>query len=136
MTYSDGVTPPVSYAYDDIGQRTSMTDGTGTSSWVIDSLHRVTRTTDGANHVVDYGYTLPGTTTPDLRDPATTIKHTPANVVTRGFDDAGRMTSTTDWLGNVTTFHPDADSDIDTVTFPTGTGLVDRDRPRRQLRLR
>ena len=35
ITYSDGVTPNVSnVVYDPDGQRTSMTDGTGTSSWV------------------------------------------------------------------------------------------------------
>jgi len=48
VAYSDGATPNVSnLTYDADGQRLTMTDGTGTSSWVWDSLHRLTSSTDG-----------------------------------------------------------------------------------------
>src|SRR5207245_11714368 len=65
ISYSDGRTPNVSnIQYDADGQRTQMTDGTGTSSW--------------------------------------------------SYDDAGHLHSVTDWLGNVTTFGYDANSNLTT----------------------
>lgn len=58
ITYSDGVTPNVSnIAYDNDGQRTGMTDGTGTSAWVWDSLHRLSSYTNGASAQVQYACT-------------------------------------------------------------------------------
>ena len=123
VTYGDATTPNVTaISYDGAGRRTSMVDGSGTSTWSWDSLGRLKSTKSGAGKVVAYGYD-------NLRDPATTITYpggTPANkVVTRGFDDAGRMTTIGDWLTNTTTFAPDADSNLETVTRPAGTGLVD-----------
>ena len=47
VTYSDGVTPDVTYAYDADGRRTSMTDGTGTTTYTYDSLGRLTADTQG-----------------------------------------------------------------------------------------
>src|SRR5947207_7103544 len=47
-TQSDGVTPNVSgITYDADGQRIGMSDGTGTSSWGWDSLHRMVSYTNG-----------------------------------------------------------------------------------------
>ena len=51
--YSDGKTPNVSdITYDADGQRTAMTDGTGTSRLTYDSLNRLTSSTDGAGATV------------------------------------------------------------------------------------
>ena len=41
-------------------------------------------------------------------------------MVGRHYDAAGRMDSTTDWLGNTTAFHTDANANLDLTTFPTG----------------
>src|SRR5439155_1687972 len=57
-SYSDGVTPDVTFGYNAHGQRTAMTDGTGHSSYTYDSLHRMTSTTNGAGAVVRYAYDL------------------------------------------------------------------------------
>jgi RHS repeat-associated protein len=116
VLFSDGVTAPVSYGYDDDGQRTSMTDGTGQSSFVIDSLHRLTSHTDGAGNTVTYGY--------DLNDNPTSITY-PATVggggtVTRVYDDAGRLSSLTDWLSNTTQFGYDPNSNLTRETYPNG----------------
>ena len=55
VTYSDGVTPDVtSIGHDADGQRTAMTDGTGTSSWTWNSLHDMISYTDGAGAEVQY----------------------------------------------------------------------------------
>jgi YD repeat-containing protein len=118
IAYSDGVTPNVTnIVYDGDGQRTSMTDGTGTSSWVWDSLHRPTSYTNGAGAQVQYGY--------NLRSLVTTLTYPGSLNVTRGYDDAGRFTSVLDWQSNTTTFRYDVNSNLTTETLPSGTGVVD-----------
>ena len=118
IIYSDNVTPNVTnIAYDADGQRTGMTDGTGTSTWAWDSLHRLTSYTNGAGAQVQYAY--------NLRNLATTITYPGALNVTRGYDDAGRMTSVQDWLGNTTSFGYDVNSNLTTETLPAASGVVD-----------
>ena len=119
ITYSDGVTPNVSnVTYDNDGQRTGMTDGTGTSSWVWDSLHRLTSYTNGHGDQVQYAY--------NLRNLVTSITYPGGTQsVTRGYDDAGRWTSVSDWNSNSTGFGYDANSNLTTETLPTATSVVD-----------
>ncbi|MDQ6617188.1 MAG: DUF6531 domain-containing protein [Actinomycetota bacterium] len=118
ISYSDGVTPNVSnITYDSDGQRTSMTDGTGTSTWAWDSLHRLTSYTNGAGAQVQYGY--------NLRNLATTITYPGSLTVTRGYDNAGRFTSVQDWLSNNTSFGYDPNSNLTTETLPAASGVVD-----------
>ena len=119
FTYSDGVTPNVSnITYDVDGQRTAMTDGTGTSSWTWDSLHRMTSSTDGTGKTVDYSYDLAGHTTAiTYPGQITPVRQT--------FDDAGRLQTIADWLGNTTTFAYDANSNRTSEVFPTGSGSTD-----------
>ncbi len=118
ITYSDGVTPNVTnIAYDGDGQRTGMTDGTGTSAWVWDSLHRLTGYTHGAGAQVQSAY--------NLRNLPTTITYPGTLNVTRGYDDAGRLTSVQDWLSNTTSFGYYVNSNLTTETLPTASGVVD-----------
>jgi YD repeat-containing protein len=117
ITYSDRKTPNVTLVYDADGQRTSMTDGTGTSSWTYDSLHRVTATTTGAGAKVKYAYDLKGQLT-GLTYP------TSGHSVSRTFDAADRLTSIKDWLGNSTTFGYDGDGNLTKETLPTSTGIT------------
>jgi YD repeat-containing protein len=52
ITYSDGSTPNVTgIQYDLDGQRTQMSDETGTPTWAWDSLHRLTSSKDGAGNM-------------------------------------------------------------------------------------
>ena len=60
ISYSDGTTPKVTMTYDKDGQRVQMIDGTGTSSWTWDALHRMTSSKDGAGVTVTYTYDLDG----------------------------------------------------------------------------
>ncbi len=48
----------VSYAYNNLGLRTQMTDGTGTSRYSYDSLNRPITTTDGVGKTITYTYDL------------------------------------------------------------------------------
>jgi len=115
VTYSDGTTPNVTnIIYDLDGQRTGMTDGTGTSTRTYDSLHRLTSYTNGALVTVGYGY--------NLRNLPTTITYPGGHTVTQGYDDAGRLTSVQDWLisPNTTTFGYDANGNVTSDTLPNG----------------
>jgi RHS repeat-associated protein len=115
ITYSDGVTPNVTtISYDNDGRRTSMTDGTGTTSWVSDSLGRLTSQTNGAAQTMGYGY--------DLRGDDTTITYPgTTGTVTQTFDAAGRLTKVKDWLNHETVFNLDADSFLTSQVYPNGT---------------
>jgi RHS repeat-associated protein len=114
ITYSDGKTPNVSFAHDADGRRTSMTDGSGTTTYSYDSLNRLTRSVTGAGAQVSYDYNLRGLLT-GLTYPGG------AHTVTRGYDDAGRLTSVTDWLGHTTTFAYDPDGKPVSESYPNGT---------------
>lgn len=117
-TYSDGSTPNVTYTtYDGDGQRIGLTDGTGTSTWTWDSLHRMVSYSNGNGAQVQWSY--------NLRNLPTTLTYPGSLNVTRGYDVAGRWTSVRDWNGNQTTFGYDADSNLTTETFPSASGVVD-----------
>jgi RHS repeat-associated protein len=118
ITYSDGATPNVSNTtYDAVGQRTGMTDGTGTSNWAYDSLSRLVSYTNGAGTQIQWGY--------NLRNMPTNIVYPGSLNVSRAYDTAGRWVSVQDWNTNTTTFGYDPDSNLTTETFPAASGIVD-----------
>jgi RHS repeat-associated protein len=117
ISYSDGKTPHVTLAYDADGQRTSMTDGTGTSSWGYDSLRRVTATRTGAGTELKYSYDLKGQLT-KITYPGV------AHSVSRTWDDSGRLISIADWLGNSTTYSYDPDGNLTIESLPATTGFA------------
>jgi RHS repeat-associated protein len=113
VTYSDGITPKVTFQYDAEGERTQMVDGTGTITYSYDSLYRLTQNTNGAGSQVQYAYDLVGHLT-KLTYPGGTKS------VSRTYDDAGRLASVTDWLNNTTRFGYDADGNLTTQTYANG----------------
>ena len=118
VTYSDGVTPNVTNViYDKDGQRTGMTDGTGSSTWVWDSLGRLSGFTDGRGDKVQYQY--------NLRGLITQVTYPGGANVSRGYDIAGRWTSVADWATNSFIFGYDANSNLTTRTLPSSSGEVD-----------
>jgi len=107
--YSEGATPNVTIGYDTLGQRTSMTDGTGTSTWTWDSLGRLVASSTGSGltggaQTVGYAY--------DLRNSKTSTTYPGNKTVPRVYDAAGNLTSTTDWTGTASTFAYDADDNL------------------------
>ncbi len=127
ITYSTngGITTPAvtGLSYDDYGNRVTMTDGTGNSSWAWNTAGEMTSATDGATNTIGYTYDDRGLLT-NLSYPGGNCS-TPTKCVTRGYDDDGRWTSVTDWNGHTTNFGYDADSNEHTITYPTSTGNVD-----------
>jgi RHS repeat-associated protein len=117
VSYSDGKTPTVKYAYNADGDRTSMEDGTGTTTYEYDQLDRLAKTKDGHGNTVSYEY--------DLANEQTKITYPNGKSVEREYDKAGRLKSTADWSKNTVKFAYDADSDLTATTFPSGTSDED-----------
>jgi len=117
IKYSDGVTPNITVSYDADGQRTAMTDGTGTSTWGWDSLHRMVSYQNGHSDLMQWQY--------NLRNLPNKIIYPGSLNVVPGYDSAGRWTSVQDWNSNITNFGYDADSNLTTETFPAASGVVD-----------
>jgi RHS repeat-associated protein len=118
VSYSDGKTHAIKYEYDADGDRSKMTDGTGTTTYEYDQLDRVTESKDGHGDVVKYEY--------NLDNQPTKITYPNGKSITRTYDKAGRLESVSDWLEHTTKFGYDADSDLITTTFPTTTSDVDK----------
>ncbi len=119
ITYSDGSTPNVTFGYDANGRRTTLVDGTGTTTTTWDSLSRPTSVAAPVTGTVSYAYDLAGN--------PTTITYPGNRPVARHYDNAGRMDWTEDWLSpaNRTTFAYDKNSNLKTTTYPnTATANV------------
>jgi RHS repeat-associated protein len=112
--YSDGTTHGVIYTYDADGQRKTMVDA-GTTTYTVDSLHRLSKVVRGAVTVI-YGY--------NLRNLLGSITYATGKQVTYTYDDAGRATSVTDWLGGTTTLTPDPDGNTTSIVTPTSDNVT------------
>jgi RHS repeat-associated protein len=117
VSYSDGKTPAVKYEYDVNGNRTKMTDGTGTITYTYDQIDRLTESKDGHGDATKYAY--------DLANEQTKITYPNGKTVERTYDKAGRLEKVTDWLEHTTKFSYNADSGLTTTVFPTSTGEED-----------
>jgi len=118
VSYSDGVTPAVTYGYDPDGQKVSMTDGTGTTTWTYDVFGEITAKTTGAGTTVSYGYDNAGNQT-SITYPGQ------ATAVSQNFDTDNRLASVTDWNGNKTSFGYTPDGQLATTSYPDGDKVTD-----------
>jgi RHS repeat-associated protein len=117
IAYSEEGAHEVEYEYNTDGQRTSMTDGTGTTTYSYDQLGRLTGTEDGHGGTTGYAY--------DLGNEITKITYPNGKSVEDGYDNAGRLSSVADWLGHTIAFTYTADSELSKATFPEGSGVSD-----------
>jgi RHS repeat-associated protein len=119
--YSDATPDVTGIDYDNLGRRTKAFIGGVEETWGWNDLSQLNSHKDANTDTTSYSWdktgnlthiTYPGQTTP----------------VARVFDDAGRMTSSTDWSGRTITFGPDADSNWTSTTFPGSSGTANTDR--------
>ncbi len=119
VSYSDGTTHAAGYGYDPAGNRTSMTDATGSTAYTYDNDGRLTKVTNGAGQAISYGYNLDSS--------ITTVTYPNGKNVTDGYDTAQRLTSLTDWNTSKTTFGYNSDNVLTSAVYPNGitatTGL-------------
>ncbi len=113
VTYSDGKTHSVKYEYNADGDRTSMIDGTGTTSYTYDKLDRLTEV--GEPHGLNTSYEY------NLAYQQTKITYPSGKAVSRAYDKDGRLQKVTDFAEHAMTFSYDKDSDLTATVFPSGS---------------
>jgi RHS repeat-associated protein len=114
INYNGGA-PSVSLAYDRLGRRSSMTDGSGLSTYDYDSLNRLTRMKHGTE-VINYGYDLAGN--------QTALSYPSPNelFIQYFYDGAHRMTDLNDPSGFwPTQFQYDTDGNLTAKILPNDT---------------
>jgi RHS repeat-associated protein len=133
VDYSSSGTPDVDYTYDLDGQRASMVDGTGTTTYDHDILDRLVSQTTGAGQTTTYHYDgwdrvvsidYPDGLTPVTVGSGTPPTHVTTGTVTREYDPDDHLTSVTDWLSNTTSFSYDDDGELTGVTRPNGVNAT------------
>jgi RHS repeat-associated protein len=118
VKYSDGKTPTVKYEYDKNGNRTVMTDGTGTTTYTYDQLDRLTEAKDGHGNTTKYEY--------DLDNEQTKITYPGSKSIIRVYNNGGRLEKITDWLEHTTKFTYDPDGELTATIFPSETTDEDK----------
>jgi YD repeat-containing protein len=99
VSYSDS-THDVSYTYDANGNRTAMTDASGTSSYSYDPFGELTSTENGASKTVSYSYDALGNTTSITYPLGSGATWANTDTVSYGYDQASELSSATDFNGH------------------------------------
>ena len=103
----------VTYAYNSAGERVSMKDQTGKSSYEYDALGRITKVTSGSKKDVSYVY--------DDADNLQAIVYPDGTKVSYEYDLNDNLVKLTDRNGKVTTYKYDALNRVTEVTRSNGT---------------
>jgi RHS repeat-associated protein len=113
VSYSSGKPATIKYEYNKNGDRTKMTDGTGTTKYTYDQLDRMTESENGHKEIIKYEY--------NLGSQQTKMTYPNGKAVERAYDKDGRFEKITDWSSNVIKFTYNPDSELAIVTFPTAS---------------
>jgi RHS repeat-associated protein len=113
VSYSSGKPATIKYEYNKDGDRTKMTDGTGTTTNTYDQLDRMTESENGHKEISKYEY--------NLGNQQTKITYPNGKAVERAYDKDGRLEKITDWSSNITKFAYNPDSELATIAFPTAS---------------
>jgi len=105
-----GTEPDVTFTYNDMGQRASMTDGLGSTTWDYDNLNRLVSVTDPFNATVGYSY--------DAASNRTGLSYPDGKTVSYTYDAINRLTNVTDWASQVTGYTYDAAGNVTNVSRP------------------
>lgn len=113
ITYAGGgTTQTVTYGYDGVGNRTSMSDWTGTTIWTYDALNRVTSVTK-SGQTTGYAYDAVGNLTSLTYAPGKTVQYT--------YDKANRLKTVRDWANRTTSYHYNEIGRLNNFYLPNGT---------------
>lgn len=113
ISYDDAATTPVTYSYDALGRRSSMTDASGTTRYRYDEQSRLVAVTDGAGRTVARTY--------DPRGDVTTMTYPSGLKVGHTYDPVGRLAVVGDGLGHDNTFTYDAAGNMTGAALGDGT---------------
>jgi RHS repeat-associated protein len=105
---------PVSYTYDANGNRLTMADSTGVTSYVYDSLNRITQITFPGSRVVSYTY--------DCNNNRTSISFA-GKTINYTYDLLNRLTDVADGA-SLTHYTYDAADNLLSIAYPNGSGVT------------
>ena len=97
ISYSGSSAHSVSYTYDADGNKTAMSDATGSSSYIYDPFGELTSADNGASQTVGYGYNADGDVTGITYPLPSSATWATTDTVGYGYDNADRLTSVTDF---------------------------------------
>ena len=131
-SYSDG-THEVTYTYDANGNRTAMTDASGTSTYTYDPFDELTSSENGAGKTTDLRLRRAGDKTSITYPLGAGATWATTDTVTYGYDAAGLMTSMTDFNGNTSAIANTADGLASALSLgSSGDTRVDQLRSQRR----
>ena len=113
IDYSDTSTPDVAYAYDANGNRTSMADGSGTTTYQVDEAGQIVTVTSPGPTTVGYRYDLDGKRTKLIYPDATAVTYT--------WNKGGQLASLLDWASRSVSYTYAPDGLVRTTTNPDGS---------------
>jgi YD repeat-containing protein len=122
QSYSDSETA-VSYGYDVAGDRTSMSDASGSTTTVFDPSNQVASTTNGDGQTTSYGYDTLGDVTA-VSYPLGSAGWVTNDTVEEGRNALGQLTSVSDFAGNTIGVTVDADGLPTAESLPTTTATT------------
>ena len=102
----------VSFVYNDGGQRISMTDGLGTSTWGYDDLGRLVTATDPNGKTVGYSYDSDGN--------RASLGYGSSQAASYNYDSAKRLAEVSDWENQTTRYDYDPLGHLLTILRPNG----------------
>ncbi|HKJ38570.1 MAG TPA: SBBP repeat-containing protein [Anaerolineales bacterium] len=107
-----GTEPDVSFTYTLTGQRATMTDGLGTTTWTYDNLDRPITVDDALGNTISYAYDAVGNRTELVYPDNKTVTYT--------YDVVNQLTSVNDWDNQDTDYLYDDIGRVTTVSLPNG----------------
>ena len=105
-------TKTIANTFDGVGNRLTMVDWTGTTTYTYDALNRVLTAANPAGQTITYTYDEVGN--------LTSITYPGNLTVTYAYDKAKRLKSVTDWNNRVTNYSYDTDGRMGSFTLPNG----------------
>jgi RHS repeat-associated protein len=109
VSYSGSAAHSVTYSYDANGNRLSMIDGTGTSTYTYDPFGELTSYENGAAETVSYAYNDDGKTIGITYPLGAGATWAATDTVTYAYDNADELNSVTDFNNNTITIGNTAD---------------------------
>jgi RHS repeat-associated protein len=111
-TFTRAGTIPVSYTYHRSGQRNTITDASGTTTFLYDNRYRLKSETKPDGKTISYEYDAAGNRT------KITV---PSGSTTYTYDVLNRLQTVTDQGGNTTTYTYDVVGNRESVAYPNAT---------------
>jgi RHS repeat-associated protein len=113
QTSATNLPAPIGQAYDALGERTGLSDGTGTTSFTYDALGRISQVAAPTTGTVSYGY--------DANGQRTSLSYPDSTSLGYSYTAAGRLQDVTEGALTLAGYTYDANGRLEAVTHGNGT---------------